>query len=41
MRPEPHILLVDDDSEIQRLLKKFLSQYGFRITVTGNGQKMR
>lgn len=41
MEREPHLLLVDDDPEIQRLLKKFLSQYGFRITVAADGREMR
>lgn len=41
MPQEPHILIVDDDIGIQKLLKKFLSQFGFRITVSADGQEMR
>lgn len=41
MDREPHLLLVDDDPEIQRLLKKFLSQYGFRVTAATDGRDMR
>ncbi|MDP2697727.1 response regulator [Thalassospira sp.] len=39
-RREPHILVVDDDQEIQRLLKKFLLQHGFRITTVSDGGEM-
>ncbi|WP_420548066.1 response regulator [Curvivirga sp.] len=41
MSQEPHILIVDDDLGIQKLLKKFLSQFGFRVTLSTNGQEMR
>ena len=41
MPQEPHILIVDDDQDIQKLLKKFLSQYGFRITLSSDGTTMR
>lgn len=30
-----HLLIVDDDERIRRLLKKFLTQYGYRVTSAG------
>ncbi|WP_430476017.1 response regulator [Thalassospira lucentensis] len=39
-RREPHILVVDDDQEIQKLLKKFLLQHGYRITTVSDGNEM-
>lgn len=41
MERAPHILVVDDDTEIQHLLKKFLRQYGFRVTLAADGREMR
>ncbi len=36
----PHILLIDDDSEIQRLLTRYLTTNGLRVTVGGDGRAM-
>lgn len=41
MERSPHILIVDDDGEIHRLLNRLLQQYGFRVTVAGDGRAMR
>lgn len=38
---EPHILLVDDDGEIRRLVTKFLRESGFRVTPVRDGREMR
>ncbi|MCZ0735634.1 response regulator [Phreatobacter sp. AB_2022a] len=38
---EPHILLVDDDGEIRRLVTKFLRESGFRVTSVRDGREMR
>ena len=40
MNPTPHLLIVDDDSEICTLLSSFLSQYGYRVSVATNGGAM-
>lgn len=37
----PHLLLVDDDARIRALLKRFLSEAGFRITVAANAAQAR
>jgi two-component system phosphate regulon response regulator OmpR len=37
----PHLLVVDDDTRIRNLLKQFLSENGFRITVAGNAEEAR
>jgi two-component system phosphate regulon response regulator OmpR len=37
----PHILVVDDDTRIRNLLKQFLTENGFRITVAGNADEAR
>lgn len=36
MENTPHILVVDDDLEIRRLLGKYLDGQGFRVTLAGN-----
>jgi len=36
-----HLLVVDDDTRIRNLLKQFLSENGFRITVAGNAEEAR
>ncbi len=44
MRPDddaPHLLVVDDDTRIRNLLKQYLSENGFRITVAGNADEAR
>jgi len=37
----PHILVVDDDSRLRKLLKKFLSENGFRVTLAANVAEAR
>ena len=32
----PHLLVVDDDTRIRNLLKQYLTENGFRVTVAGN-----
>ncbi len=36
MESRPHILVVDDDSRLRRLLKKYLSENGFYVSETAN-----
>jgi two-component system phosphate regulon response regulator OmpR len=38
---DAHILVVDDDDPIRTLLKRFLSERGFRVTVAPNAAKAR
>ncbi len=38
--PKPHILIVDDDSEIRDLLSRFLSKHDFRVTTAKDGREM-
>lgn len=40
MNATPHLLIVDDDSEICTLLSNFLGQYGYRVSVATNGGAM-
>ncbi|MGU5594829.1 response regulator [Aeromonas sanarellii] len=37
----PHILVVDDHSEIRDLLKRFLEQHGMRVSCTRDGKEMK
>ncbi|MBS9721057.1 response regulator transcription factor [Tianweitania sp. BSSL-BM11] len=37
----PHILVVDDDTRIRTLLKKFLGQNGFRVTMAASATDAR
>jgi two-component system OmpR family response regulator len=37
----PHLLVVDDDIEICRLLSRFLSVHGLRVTIAQDGDGMR
>ena len=37
----PHLLVVDDDTRIRNLLKQYLTENGFRITVAGNASEAR
>lgn len=37
----PHLLVVDDDTRIRNLLKQFLSENGYRVTVAGNADEAR
>ena len=41
MERASRILIVDDDVQIQRLTKTLLFDYGFLVTVAGNGREMR
>lgn len=41
MADEPHILIVDDDSEICQLVRQFLEPHGFRVTGAADGPAMR
>lgn len=36
-----HLLVVDDDREIRRLLEEYLTQSGYRVTSVGDGRAMR
>ncbi len=36
MSDSPHILVVDDDARLRELLRKFLSERGFRVTTAGD-----
>jgi two-component system OmpR family response regulator len=36
MAPIPHILVVDDDQEIRRLLSRYLSDQGYRVSSAGS-----
>ncbi|MGL6436488.1 response regulator [Aeromonas caviae] len=37
----PHILVVDDHSEIRDLLKRFLEQHGMRVSCAHDGKEMK
>ena len=37
----PHILVVDDDERLRRLLKKYLSEHGFFVTAAANAKEAR
>jgi two-component system, OmpR family, response regulator len=39
--PKPHILIVDDDTEIRDLLSRFLSKHDFRVTTAKDGREMQ
>jgi len=39
--PKPHVLIVDDDSEIRDLLSRFLSKHDFRVTTAKDGREMK
>ncbi len=44
MHPEdnaPHLLIVDDDSRIRDLLRRFLTENGYRVTTSSNAQEAR
>jgi two-component system OmpR family response regulator len=36
----PHILVVDDDREIRRLLERYLAEHGFRVSTAADGRQM-
>ena len=35
---EHHILVIDDDERLRTLLRRFLEERGFRVTVAGNAE---
>ena len=37
----PHILVVDDDPDICRLISDYLTEFGLRVSVAGDGLSMR
>jgi two-component system, OmpR family, phosphate regulon response regulator OmpR len=37
----PHILVVDDDNRLRRLLRKFLIEGGYMVAVAGNAEEAR
>jgi len=39
-RSTPHLLIVDDDRETCRLLSKFLTRHGYRVSVAADGRAM-
>ena len=42
MSPPPeHILVVDDDREIRRLIEEYLTQAGYRVSTAADGKAMR
>lgn len=41
MKPESHLLVVDDDQQICSLLRGFLSKYGYRVSTASNGHEMQ
>ena len=38
---EPHLLVVDDDARLRELLRRYLSDSGFRITLAGDAAEAR
>jgi two-component system phosphate regulon response regulator OmpR len=38
---EPHLLVVDDDSRLRELLRRYLSDSGFRVTVAADAAEAR
>jgi two-component system, OmpR family, phosphate regulon response regulator OmpR len=39
--PEPHLLVVDDDARLRELLRRYLSDNGFRVTTAGDAADAR
>jgi two-component system phosphate regulon response regulator OmpR len=39
--PEPHLLVVDDDVRLGELLRRYLSDGGFRVTIADDARKAR
>jgi two-component system phosphate regulon response regulator OmpR len=39
--PEPHLLVVDDDARLRGLLRRYLSDNGFRVTVAADAAEAR
>lgn len=40
-RPEPHLLVVDDDARLRELLRRYLSDSGFRVTAAADADEAR
>jgi two-component system, OmpR family, response regulator len=40
MNPSPHLLLLEDDSEIRFLVSRLMTDHGFRISLAGNGKSL-
>jgi two-component system phosphate regulon response regulator OmpR len=38
---EPHLLVVDDDARLRELLRRYLSENGFRVTVAADAKEAR
>ena len=38
---QEHLLVVDDDLEIRQLLRQYLKENGYRVTVAADGPQMR
>jgi two-component system, OmpR family, phosphate regulon response regulator OmpR len=38
---EPHLLVVDDDSRLRELLRRYLSENGFRLTIAADAAEAR
>src|SRR2546427_5234995 len=38
---EPHLLVVDDDARLRDLLRRYLSENGFRVTVAADASEAR
>ena len=38
---EPHLLVVDDDERLAELLRRYLSDSGFRVTIAANAKEAR
>src|SRR6266478_2500856 len=38
---EPHLLVVDDDARLRTLLRRYLSDSGFRVTIAGDATEAR
>ena len=39
--PQPHLLVVDDDSRLRELLRRYLSDNGFRVTLAADAREAR
>jgi two-component system phosphate regulon response regulator OmpR len=39
--PEPHLLVVDDDARLRELLRRYLSDSGFRVTTAADASEAR
>jgi two-component system phosphate regulon response regulator OmpR len=38
---EPHLLVVDDDARLRELLRRYLTDQGFRVTIAGDAAEAR